>query len=123
MSAKSFAAFGYLVLFLDLFGFGSGLVEILWNGHFRASQPMKTWVAFLAIFIVGLGLIGLRKWAAIYFSAPLLWMGLSIFWTSIEAFPFPGNLVHMVYSVSLMLPAVVTVRLWPHLSWRGKWFF
>jgi|ERR1043165_2677177 hypothetical protein len=122
MNAKSFGAFGYLVLFLDLFGFGSGLFEILWYGPFR-SQPMKTWVAFLAVFIVGLGLIGLRKWAAIYFSAPLLVIGLWIFWTSVEAVPFPGNLVYMLYGVSLMLPAVVTVRLWPYLSWRGKWFF
>src|ERR1700752_5189916 len=123
MNANSFKAFGLLVISLDLFGFCTGLVAINLLVDFSSSQLLKMRVAFLAILIVGLGLIGLRKWAAIYFSAPLLWIGLSFFWSSIEQVPFPGNLICMLYSVSLMLPAVVTVRLWPYLSWRGKWFF
>ena len=65
MNAKSLGAFGYLVLFLDLFGFGTGLVEILGLGDSSALLPLKMWVSFLAVFIVGVGLIGLRKWAAI----------------------------------------------------------
>ena|ERR1041384_4705986 len=123
MNANSFKVFGYLVIFLNLFGFGTGLIEFIRPYDFNASRPMKIWVAFSAIQIVGLGLIGLRKWAAIYFSVPLLCIGLWIFWSSIEQVPFPGNLICMLYAVSLMLPAVVTIRLWPYLSWRGRWWF
>src|ERR1044071_9933354 len=113
MNANSFKAFGYVVIAVDLLSFGTGLFEILGFADSSASQPLKMWVSFLAVFIVGLGLIGLRKWAAIYFSAPLLCVGLLLFWGSIEQVPFPGNLLYMLYDVSLMLPAVVTVRLWP----------
>ena len=123
MNANSYKAYGYLVIFVDLLAFGTCHVRILWLANPSALPPLKMWVAFLAVFIVGLGLIGLRKWAAIYFSAPSLCIGLSVFWSSIEQVSFPWNLAYMLYGVSLMLPAVVTVRLWPYLSWRGKWFF
>lgn len=121
MNANSFKAFGYLVLSLNLFS--TGIIEMLRGYDFSVAQPMQMHVAFIAISIVGLGLIGLRKWAAIYFSVPLFLFGLLIFLGSIEPVPFPWNLLCMSWGVSLMLPAVVTVRLWPYLSWRGKWFF
>lgn len=123
MRAKSFRAFGFLVISLDLLAYRSGLSEILWAARFSASQQIKMLVAFLAILVVGIGLIGMRKWAAIYFSAPLLCIGLAVCWNSIEQVPFPWNLAWMLEGVSLMLPAVVTVRLWPYLSWRGKVVF
>jgi len=116
MNANSFKAFGYLVISLNLIVLGTDLIS-------SRSQPIKSWVALCTIFMVGLGLTGLRKWAAIYFSAPLLFIGLAIFWSSVEQVPFPVNLLSMLWGVSLMLPAVVTVRLWRHLSWHGKWFF
>jgi len=123
MNANSFKAFGVVVIYLHLLGFCASLDGILGHAEFSSSQLLKMRVAFVAIFIVGVGLIGLRKWAAIYFSVPLFCMGLWIFWGSIEHVPFPWNLVFMLEGVSLMLPAVVTVRLWPYLSWREKWFF
>ena len=123
MNAKSFKAFGFLVISLVLSGFSTGLSEILWTTNSSASQQIKMLVAFFAFFVVGIGLIGLRKWAAIYFSVPLLCIGLWVCWVSIEQVPFPWNLVYMFEGASLMLPAVVTVRLWPYLSWGGKWFF
>jgi len=123
MNANSFKAFGVVVISVDLIALSTRLFEIYGIGDSSTLRPMKMWVSFLAVFIVGLGLVGLRKWAAIYFSAPLLWIGISFFCSSIEQIPFPENLLGMLYGVSLMLPAVVTVRLWPHLSWRGKGFF
>ena len=122
MSAKSLKAFGFLVISLDLLGFSIFLSKILWTVS-SVSHQIKMLVAFFAVFVVGIGLIGLRKWAAIYFSVPLLCIGLWVCWGSIEQVPFPWNLVYMLEGVSLMLPAVVTVRLWPYLSWGGKWFF
>jgi len=123
MDANLFKAFGYLVIFLNAISFGSGLVEILSSYNFNSSQPMKASVAFCAIYIVGAGLIGLRKWAALYFSVPLLWFGLRMFLYSIEQVPFPWNLIGMSWGVLFMFPAALTVRLWPYLSWRGKSFF
>jgi|SRR5215216_2787231 len=123
MSAKSFKAFGFLVISLDLLAFSGVGYEILLNVSSSASRQIKTLVAFLAVFIVGIGLIGLRKWAAIYFSVQLLCIGFWFFLGSIEQEPFPWNLACMLEGVSLMLPALVTIRLWPYLSWGGKWFF
>src|SRR5690349_12423324 len=109
MNANSFKAFGVVVISSDLFGFCASLDGILWHADFSSSQLVKMRVAFFAILIVGLGLIGLRKWAAIYFSAPLFCIGLWIFLGSIQQIPFPENLIGMLYGMSLMLPAVVTV--------------
>jgi len=81
------------------------------------------YVALFAVLIVGLGLVGLRKWAAIYFSAPLFMLGVWIALSAIEQVSFPWNLFWIGEGISLMLPALVTVWLWPQLSWRGKWFF
>lgn len=123
MSAKSFTAFGFLVVSLDVLVFGTELSQIVARSRLNAAPQLKTLIAFLAVFIVGIGLIGLRRWAAIYFSVPLLCIGLWFFWISIEQVSFPWNLICMLEGVSLMLPAVVTIRLWPHLSWGSKWFF
>ena len=124
MSARSFRAFGVLVVVLDLLGYSTGLSEILWDVHSNApQQKIKMFVAFFAILAIGFGLIELRKWAAIYFSLPLFCIGLSVAWSSIQQVSFPWNLLWMVEGVSLMLPAVLTVRLWPYLSWGGRWFF
>lgn len=123
MNPQSFKAFGFFVISLELLLFGTDLLEIFWDTHSSASQQIKMWVAFSAVFMIGAGMIGLRKWAAIYFSVPLFCIGLAVCWNSIEQVAFPWNLLWMLEGVSLMLPAVVTVRLWPYLSWGGKWFF
>ena len=124
MNPNSLKAFGYLVLVLS--PLGAVVTQLFRTYDFSVPQPMPALVAFAATFVVGVGLIGLRKWAPIYFSVPLLCVGVWIFWTSMRAIkpvPFPANLIFMLEGVSLMLPAVVTVRLWPYLSWRGNWFF
>ena len=123
MSAKSFRAFGFLVVSLDVLAFSTGVAEIVSRSRLNTLPPIRMLVAFFAVFIVGIGLIGLRRWAAIYFSVPLLCIGLWFFGVSIEQVSFPWNLLCMVEGVLLMLPAVVTIRLWQHLSWGGKWFF
>jgi hypothetical protein len=98
MRANYFKWFGVVTLLLDL-------------------------VSFIAVTMVGFGLLFLRKWAAIYFSLPLFLFGVWFFWTSIGQVPFPYNLLCMCEGISLMLPLIVTVRMWPELTWGGKWFF
>ena len=74
-------------------------------------------------YIVGVGLLYLRKWAALYFSVTLFWVGLSWALNAIEEIGFPWNLFWMAHGVSLMLPFYVTIRVWSRLSWGDKWFF
>jgi hypothetical protein len=70
--------------------------------------------------IIGAGLVCLRKWAALYFSVPLFCYGLWLALSSVEQFSFPLNLFWMFEGASLMLPLIVTIRVWPLLSWSGK---
>ena len=80
-------------------------------------------VAFLVVTTVGTGLLFLRKWAAIYFSLPLFFLGVWLAWSSIEQVSFPFNLLCMCEGISLMLPLVVTILIWPQLTGGGRWFF
>ena len=120
-TANYFRLFGVLTVLLDL--------ALLFYANdaltFYSSQALilRIQVSLVAIAIVGLGLLCLRKWAAIYFSLPLFLFGIWFFWTSIEQVAFPYNLLCMCVGLSLMLPLVVTVRIWPELTWGGKWFF
>jgi hypothetical protein len=99
-----------------------GLVTLLLS-PFALAAPGKSFVLFAAVVVVGLGLLFLRKWAALYFSVPLFGYGIWIALWAITKDPFPLNLLIMAYSVSLMLPLFVTIRIWRQLVWRGKWFF
>jgi hypothetical protein len=104
--------------FFRLFG---GLTLLL--SPLVLAAPGKSLVLFAAVVVVGVGLLFLRKWAALYFSVPLFGFGSWIALSTITMDPFPSNLLVMVYSVSLMLPLVITIRVWRQLVWRGKWFF
>ncbi|MCA1568201.1 MAG: hypothetical protein LC803_21665 [Acidobacteria bacterium] len=122
MRANYFRLFGMLTLLLDLILFFFALDAVL-NLRSSPGPSVKTLVSFVTVTMVGFGLLFLRKWAAIYFSLPLFLFGIWFFWTSIEQVPFPYNLLCMCEGLSLMLPLIVTVRIWPELTWGGKWFF
>ena len=72
--------------------------------------------------LVGVGLLLLRKWAAIYFSLPLFCLGVWEFLTAIPAGHFPYNLLPMVHALSLTLPLFVTIRVWNQLTWGRRFF-
>ena len=102
------------------------LMILLGDIPLRAPIPreeLRTLIGAGFVTVVGIGLLFLRRWAAIYFSVPLFCFGLWLAVSSIEPIPFPWNLLYMTEGVSLMLPLIVTIRVWPQLSWRGKWFF
>ena len=122
MKANYFRSFGILTLLLDLVLFGF-IVDGFSTIASRPGQSVRMFVSLMAVTMVGLGLLFLRKWAAIYFSLPLFLFGIWLFWTSIEQFTFPHNLLYMCEGLSLMLPLVITARIWPELTWGGKWFF
>ena len=105
-----FRAYGVLTLLLS-----PGALGVTQNNLSRL-------VLFFAVIVIGLGLLCLRKWAAFYFSVPLFCYGAWIFLGVIEEVAFPGNLLAMAYGGSLMLPLIVTIRIWPQLVWGGKWY-
>lgn len=121
MRANYFKAFGVLTLLFDLLFFC--FVLEAWSTVNPRPERFTILVSFTAVTVVGFGLLFLRKWAALYFSVPLFLFGIWFFWTSIEQVPFPYNLLFMCEGLSLMLPLVVTIRIWPELTWGGKWFF
>ena len=122
MKANYFRSFGVLTLLLDLVLFFFA-IDALSTVASSPGPSVRMLVSFIAATTVGFGLLFLRKWAAVYFSVPLFLFGLWIFWTSIVQVLFPYNLLYMCEGLSLMLPLIVTVRIWPELSWGGKWFF
>lgn len=83
----------------------------------RVGRKIKL-VLLLVLFTLS-ALVALR----LYFSVPLFCYGIWIALTAIPQNPFPFNLMVMAYSFLLMLPLFVTIRIWPQLVWRGRWFF
>ena len=112
MNANSFRAFGVLTLLLDV-----GLLIIV------ISEAIDNRLGPQSATVVGIGLLFLRKWAAIYFSLATSAHGSWLILSSIEEVPFPWNLLFICLGISLLLPALVTLRVWSQLSWGGKWFF
>ena len=110
MRVGFFRAYGVLTLLLSPGAFA------------MSNNDLGRFALFAAVFVVGWGLIFLRKWAALYFSVPLFCYGVLIALESIPANPFPYNLLGMAYGASLMLPLVVTIRIWRQLVWGGKWY-
>jgi hypothetical protein len=122
MRANYFRSFGVLTLLFDLVLFRLA-IDALSSVASSPGPSVRVLVLFTAVTMVGFGLLFLRKWAAVYFSLALFWFGLWLFIASIEQVPFPYNLLYMFESLSLMLPLLITVRIWPELTWGGKWFF
>ena len=75
-----------------------------------------------AVEVIGFGVAFMRKWAALYFSIPLFWFGIRQAFTSIYEVAFPLNLLAMLLGVSLMLPLVITIRMWKQLTWGRRFF-
>ena len=117
METAFFQAIGVLVLAVS-----TPLLFIAADLMAETGWPPRRFVLVAFAIIIGVGLLNLRKWAALYFSVPLFLVGVSWVLGSIEAIPFPWNLLFMAEGVSLMLPLFITIRAWSQLSWGGKWY-
>lgn len=117
MSRNYFRAYGALTLLLAPLQFEDTFLR----AHTQ-TQFLRALFLFAAVEVVGFGLALLRKWAVLYFSIPLFWFGIRLVFDSIYQVAFPLNLLPMLVGISLMLPLVVTIRIWKQLTW-GRWFF
>jgi hypothetical protein len=71
MRANYFRWFGVLTLLLDLILFFFA-IDALSNVRPSPGPSVRTLASFIAVIMVGFGLLCLRKWAAIYFAAFVL---------------------------------------------------
>jgi hypothetical protein len=105
-----------------------GLTPVVWtfaaeeNASLGPIQTMRMVFLFAVMMFIGVGLICLRKWAALYFSLPLFIYGIYQAFFSIETVTFPLNLLLMLHGLSLTLPLVVTIRVWKNLTWGNRFF-
>ncbi len=121
MSAAAIRAFGIITFVFD------ALILLAFNRRrflegplpLRAIMAMAVYVFVVAL--VGVGLLLLRKWAAIVFALALVvfptWMTIY----SIGEAPLSFYVMMLTAGVVLVLPMIVIVRSWRLLSWRGRW--
>ena len=125
MTRNLFRLFGVLtLLYVASLPF---FIFIEWNrnpNHLHSVSLMRLSVSLLSLIVVGVGLLYLRKWAAIYFSFLLLAVSIwLILGSTISGFLFPWSLFNIALGLMLIFPTIVTIKLWSELRWRGKWFF
>jgi hypothetical protein len=116
-----FKAYGYVTLFVIL----PILMGLTSGGPYNAPsfrEQLRTLIGLGAVTAIGVGLVHLQRWAAIYFSVPLFCYGAWLAITSIEPIPFPLNLGYMALGASLMLPLFVTILFWSQLTWGPSGF-
>ena len=124
MAADEIRALGVLTLLSEgavlfaLFG-----PRAIMHGPLPLGVLIRVAVFFFAITAVGVGLLGLRKWAALYFSLACISFAIWLFFGSIWFVPFPWNLINMTVAVLPVALTIVIVRSWSIMSWRGNWFF
>ena len=117
MSRNYFRAFGALTLLVN-----PAIFADVFSGTLTRPQLVRSLFLMAAVEILGFGLAFLRKWAALYFAIPLFYFGLRLALTSIYEVVFPLNLFGMINGVSLMLPLVITIRIWKELTWGRRFF-
>lgn len=123
MSTTWFKVFGSLTL-----AFQAVMLLMLASPRARHLGPLtpeaviRLAVFFFSASAVSVGLIFLRRWAALFFSSATMAASVGLILGSITQVPFPWNLANISLGVILMLPAVLTARNWGQLSWGGRWF-
>jgi hypothetical protein len=69
---------------------------------------------------VGIGLLYLRKWAALGLSLLALYPAFWCFWDAIHPTPGNANWLGFVFALLLIIPSILTAKYWHVLVWRKK---
>jgi hypothetical protein len=115
MSRYFFPVFGALVLLL-------GPAKFVSFEKLTRVRAFRELVLLAAVEVIGFGLVCQRKWAALYFSIPLSYLGVRGALLAIHVVPFPLNLLAMLYELLLALPLILTIRDWRQLTWGERFF-
>jgi hypothetical protein len=115
MSRYFFPVFGALTLLL-------GPAKFVSFEDLTRPSALRELVLLAAVELIGFGLVGRRKWAALYFSVPLAYLGVHRALLAIHDVPFPLNLLAISYELLLALPLFLTIRDWRQLTWGSRFF-
>jgi hypothetical protein len=127
MNKDQLKAMGVLNLFFQLFamflilcpeGLGSSELD-----HVSQQTSNRMAVVVISIAVVAIGLERLRKWAVMYFSLASALASSWLLFESFTAVTFPVNFFYLTLAGLFIVPTVLFVRNWTHLSWGGRWFF
>lgn len=91
-------------------------------GTFNSQEIVRILTFLILSTSVGVGLLYIRKWAAILFSLSTVAMALWLIIGSVLYVPFAFGLLNISLGILLFFPTVVTIRSWAILSSGGKWY-
>jgi hypothetical protein len=123
MSKAVFQIMGGFVL-----GFAAMLVgaDVLWIGHFSLHLPGPVTMIGLArsafiigtLTLVGVGLLYLRKWAALALSILMTYPAFWCVWGAVHPVPGNANWLGFFFAALLLTPSILTAKYWRILVWR-----
>ena len=123
MSAAAIKAFGIFTFLVEAFV----LLFFVAFGELDRGLPVRFMISVMVFFfattVIGIGLVLLRKWAAILFSLALAALPIWLTLTSSGEARFAWYAMSFVLAVVSIAPIVIVIRSWSLLSWNGKWFF
>jgi hypothetical protein len=122
MSAAAIKVFGILTFVFEALVLLS-FVAVGEHDRGLAPRPSIQLTGFIfGATVIGIGLLLLRKWAAVLFSLALAALPIWLTLASIGDAPFAGYVMIFVLAVVLIAPIVIVIRSWSLLSWHGKRF-
>lgn len=87
--------------------------------------PVRSWldlvpfvIVELTLVIAGIGLIHLRKWAALVFSLLGLYVASWELKDAVNPIPGHANWLGFFFALFLTIPSIVTALYWQTLAWR-----
>jgi len=123
MRAASIKLLGFLTFMFEL---GMFLTLNSWHarqlGPLTASAIIRLSIFFFSTTLIGIGLLFLRKWAALFLSVALMVFAIWLIVGTIQDVPFPWTLINFAFAFLALLPTLVIFRSWSLLSWGGRWF-
>jgi hypothetical protein len=115
MNRYFFAVFGALTVLL-------GPAKFVSFETLTRMRALRELVLLIAVEAIGFGLAFQRRWAALYFSVPLSYLGVQRALIALHNVSFPLNLLAMLCELLLALPLFLTIRNWRQLTWGGRLF-
>jgi hypothetical protein len=73
---------------------------------------------FAPVAVLGVGLLCLRKWAALGLSILLLYPAFWCIWVAVHPIPGNANWLGFVFALLLICPSILTAVQWHQLTWR-----
>jgi hypothetical protein len=89
---------------------------------FNSEAIVRVSIFLLVSTVVGVGLLFMRKWAALLFSLFTAVIALWLIIGSVLYVPFAWSLINISLGIPLLFPAAVTIRSWSLLPSGGKWY-